>query len=115
VLTLGGSARLLLWRGAVDLRKSIRGLCAVVRAQLGERPEGGAYFVFVNRRRNRVKILYWDRDGFCVWYKALERGHFLVPPGQGATVRVERRELTLLLEGVVPLRLDPRFQLAVDQ
>lgn len=111
MLTLGGTSRLYLWRGATDLRKSIRGLCGVVRSQLGERPEGGGYFVFVNRRRNRVKILYWDRDGFCVWYKVLERGRFAVPPGEGTTVRLERRELALLLEGVVPLTVDRRFHL----
>lgn len=88
---------------AVDMRKGFDGLAAVVRHQLRREPMSGELFVFLNRRRDRVKILYWDRSGWVIFYKRLERGSFKLPahplPGQRA-LELEAAELSLLLEGI---------------
>lgn len=111
MLSVQGGSRVLLYLGATDMRLSFRGLSAVVYRHLGQ-PADGAYYVFVNRSRTRVKILYWDGDGLALWYKRLEKGCFVMPEGAGPTVVLDRRRLALLLEGVIPLRLKPRFELA---
>ena len=90
------------------MRKSFRGLSGLVYAHLG-RPEDGTYYVFVNRRRTHVKILYWDGDGLALWYKRLEKGRFEIPRRQGSKVELDRRGLSLLLEGVIAVREQPRF------
>ena len=66
-------------RAPVDFRKSIAGLSAMVEQCLGLNPFAASLFVFVNRDRNRLKILYWDRNGFCLWYKRLEAERFAWP------------------------------------
>jgi len=92
------------------MRRSFRGLSGLIFAHLG-RPEDGAYYVFVNRRRTHVKILYFDGDGLAIWHKRLVRGQFALPAGSGAKVALDRRHLALLLEGVRPRRLHRRFAL----
>ena len=74
-------------------------------------PESGVYYVFVNRRRTHVKGLYWDGDGLALWYKRLEKGCFVLPAAREGRVELDRRQLALLLEGVVPLKLKPRYRL----
>lgn len=83
-------------REAVDMRKSIDGLALWVETSLPVSPLSGSVFVFFNRGRDKVKLLWWDRHGFWVAYKRLERGRFRLP----APERLSRAELTLLLEGV---------------
>lgn len=90
--------------GATDLRKSLDSLAALVAGQLGMDPLSGSLFVFANRRRKLVKVLYWDRNGYCLWQKRLERQIFRWLPGEPGTVAgLGWRELSWLLEG-----LDPR-------
>jgi len=88
---------------AVDMRKGFDGLAAIVRQQLRREPMSGELFVFLNRCRDRVKILYWDRSGWVIFYKRLERGSFKLParpePGQRA-LQLDAAELALLLEGI---------------
>ncbi len=97
------------------MRKSFHGLSALVYQHLG-RPEDGAYYVFINRLRTHLKILYWDGDGLALWYKRLEKGRFLPPRPTGEhRVELDRRDLSLLLEGVVPLRSAPRFRLRPEK
>jgi transposase len=83
-------------REAVDLRKSIDGLALWVETSLPVSPLSGSVFVFFNRNRDKVKILWWDRHGFWLAYKRLERGRFRCPVPE----RLSLAELTLLLEGV---------------
>jgi len=109
VLALTGATRIYLYRGACDMRKSFDGLCGVIRSELGADPLSGSLFVFCNRRRNMVKVIYWDTDGFAIWYKRLERGRFTFPHMASHDGRIERRQLAMLLEGVVPKKVSKRY------
>jgi transposase len=108
MLSISGSSRIFLYRPGTDMRKSFRGLCALIHAHLG-RPEDGAYYVFVNRRRMHVKVLYFDGDGVAIWQTQLARGQFRLPAAAGPRVALDRRSLAMLLEGVVPRRLHRRY------
>ena len=95
-------ARIYLATAATDMRKGFDSLAALVREHLGHDPLSGSLFLFVGRSRDRLKILYWDSDGFCIWYKRLEEGVFrspAVPAGQ-ASIEVRPSELAMLLEGI---------------
>lgn len=71
--------KIFIYRKIVDFRKSIDGLSAVVEREMGEKPFSGALFIFMGRRRDRIKILYWDQTGFAIWYKRLEEARFAWP------------------------------------
>ena len=101
MLALTGATRIYLYRGAADMRKSFDGLSGLVRTELGHDPLSGALFVFCNRRRTMVKLLYWDRDGLALWYKRLERGTFQLPQGTDGTAEIDRRSLSLDRKSVV--------------
>ena len=73
MITLAAATGIYLYRSPCDMRKSFDGLCGLIRSELDSDPLSGSLFVFVNRRRNMVKLLYWDRDGFMILYKRLER------------------------------------------
>jgi transposase len=90
--------RIFLRRQPTDMRKSFDGLSGIVRGELQQDPLAGDLFVFVSRRRNFVKVLYWDRDGLALWAKRLERGRF-APRPEGPP-EIAHDELALLLEGV---------------
>ena len=86
--------------GVTDMRKSINGLAAIVEGSFQLDPFGEAVFVFCNRVRDRVKILEWDGDGFWLYFKRLEKGHFRWPaPGEEATMTLTGDELSILLSG----------------
>lgn len=86
--------------GATDLRKSIDALALLVEAQFRLPALSGHWFAFCNRRRTLVKILYWDRNGFCLWQKRLEKETFRWPQREADVVEVGARELLMLLEGM---------------
>jgi transposase len=89
-----------LCREAVDFRKSISGLAVLVEQAFGLDLFAKAIYVFTNRRRDRIKLLYWERNGFCLWYKRLEKQHFIRPRHlQGSTVTLSVEELNWLLDG----------------
>lgn len=89
----------------IDLRRSFDGLAAAAKEALAKDPRSGALFLFVNKAGNRLKALWWDRTGYCLLYKRLERGLFRLPaslrPGDGS-VQIEASELAKLLEGFDP-------------
>jgi len=93
--------------GRTDMRKSINGLSAIVENSFKLDPFDGALFVFCNRNRDRVKILEWDGDGFWLYFKRLEKGHFRWPAvGDSATMTLTGEELSILLGGArVELKL----------
>lgn len=90
-----------LYRQAIDFRKSIGGLSALVEQGLGMNPFGDGLYVFINLRRDKIKILYWHRNGFCLWYKRLESERFAWPAldATQASCRLTAKELEWLLEG----------------
>ena len=98
MIGLAPTSRIFLRRQPTDMRKSFDGLSGLVRGELGQDPLTGELFVFVSRRRDFVKALYWDRDGLALWAKRLARGRFAPPPDGPA--EIGRDELALLLEGV---------------
>jgi len=104
VFSLSPAVRLFVATEAVDFRKAHDGLCAIIRDHLGADPFSGDVYVFFNRSRNRVKLLIWDGNGFWLHYKRLERGCFeaLAATGsdRGKSLRIERAQLALLLEGI---------------
>lgn len=93
--------------GHTDMRKSINGLAAIVESSFGLDPFGNMLFVFCNRKRDRLKILEWDCDGFWLYFKRLEKGHFRWPAeGEEATMTLTGEELSFLLGGTrVELKL----------
>jgi len=101
----------------MDMRCGFDRLAERVRAVIGEDPLSGHWFVFHSRRGDRLKILYWDRDGFALWYKRLEEGKFKLPrPREGArTVELRASELAMILEGidVSKLKRVPRYERTV--
>jgi transposase len=102
MIHLPASVRVYLCLTACGMRKSFDGLHALVREHLELDPFAGHLFVFSSRRRDRIKILYWDRDGFAVWSKRLEAGTYAVPLGEAAERRREitAQELGALLSGI---------------
>lgn len=102
MLSFPPTVRIWLCTKAADLRRGFDGLAEMVRQHLGEDPLSGHLFVFRNRRADRVKILYWDEDGFVIVYKRLEEGVFRFPAaGEGAAgVTLRAAELAMLLDGV---------------
>lgn len=86
--------------GSTDLRKSMDGLAALVQEGLGLNPFSPALFVFCNRERNKLKILYWEHNGFWLYYRRLERGTFPWPQAGGEPLSITNRELRWLLDGL---------------
>lgn len=102
MLTPPSSVRVYLATEPVDLRRGHDGLCALVRARYGRDPYDGSLFAFVGRRSDRIKILYWDRGGFVLVYKRLERGRFQMPlvKPDATSVTLDAASLEMLLGGV---------------
>jgi transposase len=84
----------------VDMRKSFDGLAEVVRSFLGHDPLSGSLFVFRNRAAQRVKVLWYDRDGLAIYYKRLERGVFRFPTGDEKAMAIDSGQLLRLLSGM---------------
>ena len=94
----------------VDLRASFDKLAALVVQGFGREPRDGALFVFLNRARNRIKILFHDHGGFCLYHKRLDRGTFPLPMSvepNATQILVDAQELELLLRGLTPTRAPP--------
>ena len=86
--------------GATDMRKSINGLSILVSKQMDLDPFSGHLFVFCNRKKNMIKVLFWDRNGFCLWHKRLEKHSFKWPASRSDMMVIERRELFWLMDGL---------------
>jgi len=91
--------KILAYREPVDMRKQFDGLVALTKSALAEDPLSGSLFVFFNRRRNIVKAVYWDRTGFCLFAKRLEKGRFLLP-GSDRKCELSEQALRLVLDGI---------------
>lgn len=94
------SVRIFLAAEPADMRRGFDGLASLAAGQLGQDPLSGHLFVFRNRRGDRLKVLYWDRDGLAIWAKRLERGVFRFPNPREGRVEVSAAELAAILEGI---------------
>lgn len=86
--------------GVTDMRKSINTLSLLVEEQMGHDPFSGSLFAFCNRKRDIVKVLYWDRNGFCLWEKRLEKDRFRWPESSEEVMMLTHRELQWLIDGM---------------
>lgn len=103
MFTLTSSYQYYFYAGATDMRKGFDGLCGLVHQELRRRPVTGEVFVFVNRQRDKIKLLHWEQGGFVLYYKRLERGTFEVPKvrtGQ-KTCQITWSSLMLMIEGIM--------------
>lgn len=107
MLTIPANARLFLCHIPVRMHKSFEGLSAIVEQMFPGELLSGAFFIFLSRRKDRMKVLYWDGDGFVIFYKRLEKGSFAVKKDVPSSML--RREFLMLLEGITPKRLQTRF------
>lgn len=110
-----GRIRVFLYGAPTDMRKSFDGLQALTRNAMQLDPLSGALFAFVNRRGGQMRVLYFDRGGFCVWGKRLEAGRFI---GDWRTVRTREMdwtELKLLIDGIEPGRQRKRYRHAAHE
>ena len=106
---LATGTRVLMCTEPQDMRRSFDRLAAVVRDEMGEQPQSGAFFVFVSKSATRVKVLWWDRNGYCLLYKRLHQALFRLPrdaASVGKTMQVDAMALAKLLEGVAPERVE---------
>jgi transposase len=108
MLNVPTPVRVFLCTVATDMRKSFSGLHGLIVETLRQDPLSGDWFVFLNRRRDRLKVMTWEQDGFAIWYKQLQRGTFALPAGEGDSVRLSSRELALLLTGIDLKQTRPR-------
>ena len=92
--------RVWLYRRPTDMRRSFDGLSAMVKRELGEEPTSGALYVFVNRRKTLMKVLYFDRAGYCLWSKRLEQGQFQVRWDGACKGALDFTSLQLIIEGI---------------
>lgn len=102
MLPLTTGLRFHLYLPATDMRKSFDGLCGIVSQSMTRDPLSGDVYVFLNRRRDRIKLLVWERGGFWIFYKRLEQGSFQLPPnpGQSESLQLPYSELLMLIEGI---------------
>jgi transposase len=105
-----GQIKVHLYGQPTDMRKSFNGLYALARHGMGQDPLSGNLFVFLNRRATHMKVLYWDRTGFCLWSKRLEQGRFLSDWRKAATRETDWTGLKLMLEGIEPARVKKRYK-----
>ena len=109
MLAISGNARIFFFQIPIDMRKGIEPLSVLVEGTYKGELMSGAYFVFVNRTKDRMKVLYWDNDGFAIWWKRLEKGTFRLLGIDKALI--DRKEFFMLLEGITPQRIQKRFKI----
>lgn len=112
MLGFGGEVKVFMCIDPVDLRKGFEGLSALTEQLFPEKLLTGSYFVFLNKVRTSVKILYWDCDGFALWCKRLEKGTF---PKNNDALIMDRRQFFMFLEGIIPQRTARRFSSKKEQ
>lgn len=107
--------RYFLYSGVTDIRKSFDGLSGLVTSEMKGQLLSGDVFIFLNRRRNMIKLLVWDRSGFVIYYKRLEKGTFEIPTSDHNTVEIEWTQLVMILEGIKLKSVTRRLRYAVPE
>ncbi len=107
MFSLPANAAIYLHTEPTDMRRGFEGLSGVIRGQFGSDPQDGSLFLFVNRRKDRMKILHWDGTGYWIYYKRLEAGTFELPRSSDGRVEIDTAQMAMILAGI-PLRNDCR-------
>ncbi len=113
MLSITSSQRYFLYSGLTDMRKGFDSLCGLVRNEFKMDPLSGDVFIFLSRSKNRIKLLQWQRDGFAVYYKRLEKGTFEIPKNtSSSTVFLSSQQLILIMEGIQlsSVKKRPRYE-----
>lgn len=100
MLTIPATVSIFLYTQPTDMRKGFDGLSGIVRGAFGADPLDGSLFLFINRRRDRIKMLHFDGSGYWLYYKLLEAGTFEVIASEGRCVQIDSTQLAMLLGGV---------------
>ena len=97
-----------------DMRKGFNGLSAMVTHELDRDPLSGHFYIFRNKTKNKLKILYWDRSGYAIWYKQLQEGKFNFPTHKDSSIEIDTTTVSMILEGVdlTSIKYQKRFKLA---
>ena len=110
MLAIGTNTRIFLFRETIDMRKGFESLSGLVESTFAGELTTGAYFVFLNWKKDRIKVLYWDIDGLAIWYKRLEKGSYSKHANDD--IIIERKDFLMMLEGVIPKRIKKRFRIS---
>ncbi len=113
MLSFPSAVRIYLCKEVTDMRRSFDSLAMMVQCVIQQDPLSGHVFVFRNKRGNMLKLLYWDHDGYAIWYKRLEKGTFSWPHHVTEKATIDYRELSMMLEGIEPKKhtIKTRFRL----
>ena len=113
MLGLPRSVRIFLCREAADMRRGFDRLACMTKELIGQDPLSGHLFVFRSRRGDRLKILYWDGDGYALWYKRLEQGTFGLPPAIEGRAEIDQATLAMILDGIEVARITWRKRFSI--
>jgi transposase len=100
MLGFSTSLRYFIYSEPTDMRNGFDGLSGLVRNNLHKNPLNGDVFIFINHRKTHIKLLYWDGDGFVIFYKRLEKGTFELPASNDGSLQINRKDLLMILEGI---------------
>lgn len=116
MIPISSTTRIFLSTQPTDMRRSFDGLCALTVDVIQENPKSGHLFIFRSKRGEAVKILWWDRSGFAIWYKKLQKGTYRFPPAPEGRLEIEARDLMMILEGLEfkDVKRRKEFRLASD-
>ena len=114
MLSFPSAVKIYLCSEPADMRRSFDSLAMMVRDIIFQNPLSGHVFVFATRKCDRLKLLYWDSDGFAIWYKRLEKGRFTLPKSDNSNM-IDHRQLSMVLEGIdiSSVRMKRRFKLRI--
>jgi transposase len=110
MISISKAYRYFMYGKRADMRKGFNGLCGLVRNEFLQNPLSGDVFIFINRPRNRIKLLHWQGDGFAIYYKRLEKGTYEMPEinAASASIEIDAQQLLLILEGISLLSVKKR-------
>lgn len=102
MFALGTAQKYYLYNGSCDMRKSFDGLCGLIISRLGDEPHNGSVYIFINKSRDKIKLLQWQSAGFVLYYKRLERGRFFRDKscGNSGALPLDYHQLVMLIEGI---------------
>lgn len=100
MFSLGSSHTYYLYTAPTDMRKSFDSLSGLITSEMKANPFNGQVYIFINKQRNRIKLLHWEAGGFTLYYKRLEKGQFEIPDASGSSCSIRWSELMMITEGI---------------